>query len=138
MTDDTNLSRLQNAYHVWHDTKGASASTWLDLMSDEVGIFSMGEEAAGLSFAKDRQNKHEVVEYLTGLLADWTMVHWTPEIYVREGDRIAMFGHTAWTNKATGKTAETRIAHLWQFDDGKIVEFTEVFDSARVVAASNA
>ena len=132
MTDDSDLSQLQNAYHIWHETKGSSGKPWLDLMDDEVCIYSMGEEAPGLSFAKDRQSKEEVVEYLTGLLVDWTMVHWTPEIFVSEGDRIAMFGHTAWTNKATGKTAETRIAHLWKFRDGKIVEFTEVFDSARV------
>ena len=138
MAEDTDIDQLKNAYRVWHDTKGANASTWLELMSDEVRILNMGEETAGLSFAKDRHSKHEAVEYLTGILNEWTMVHWTPEIYVSEGDRIAMFGHTAWTNKATGKTAETRIAHLWQFHNGKIVEFTEVFDSARVAAAATA
>jgi len=138
MTDDSNLSQLKGAYQAWHDSKGADAGVWLDLMNDEVSIYNMGEDAAGLSFAKDRQSKQEAVEYLTGLLADWSMVHWTPQIFVNEGDRIAMFGKTAWTNKATGKTVETRIAHLWQFQNGKIAELTEVFDSARVAAAATA
>ena len=63
------------------------------------------------------------------------MDHWTPEVFVCEGDKIAMFGSCGWTNKANGRSAEARIAHLWRFRDGKIVEMTEIFDSARVTAA---
>jgi hypothetical protein len=57
---------------------------------------------------------------------------------VNEGDRIAMFGHCAWTNIATGKDMEVRVAHLWEFRDGQVVDYTEIFDSARATAAANA
>lgn len=49
-----------------------------------------------------------------------------------------MFGHCAWTNIATGKDMEVRVAHLWEFRDGQVVDYTEIFDSARATAAANA
>ena len=62
--------------------------------------------------------------------------HWSPEVYICEGDHIAMFGRCGWKNKATGKVADVRTAHLWKFKAGKVIEFTELFDSARVIAAA--
>jgi len=138
MANDTNLKRLKEAYQAWHETKGGSTDVWLDLMCDEVCVHNIGEEAAGLSFAKDRQSKQEFVDYLASILEEWKMIHWTSENYVNEGDRIAMFGHCAWTNIATGKDMEVRVAHLWEFRDGQVVDYTEIFDSARATAAANA
>ena len=73
---------------------------------------------------------------MAAITKDWSMVHWTPETYVAEGERVAVFGTCAWTSKATGKVADVRIAHLWQFENGAAVSLTEIFDSARAVAAA--
>ncbi|MGD9502514.1 MAG: nuclear transport factor 2 family protein [Methyloceanibacter sp.] len=64
------------------------------------------------------------------------MDHYTPQHFVCEGESIAMFGVCAYRHKGTGKTAECRIACLWRFRDGKAVEMTEIFDTARAVAAA--
>jgi ketosteroid isomerase-like protein len=136
MKDSSNVERLKAAYKAWHDTKGEDASVWLGLMEDDFRLVSMGQEAQGLAFAKERNSRQEAVGYLTGLLKEWRMVHWTPETFVCEGDRIAMFGRCAWANRATGKSAACRIAHLWTFRNGKAIELTEVFDSARAAAAA--
>lgn len=136
MSDGSNLDRLKAAYKAWIESKGAGSEPWLALFDDDFRLCSMDEATPGLSFAKDRHSKQEAVNYLTSLLADWTMVHWTPETFVCEGDNIAMFGRCAWTNKATGKTAEIRVAHLWEFRGSRIVGLTDVFDSGRAAAAA--
>ena len=136
MSTGSNLDRLKATYKAWHDTKGGSVDLWLDLMTDDVDILNIREESEGLAFAKDRKSKAEAHEYFASILEIGTMVHWTPETFVTEGDTIAMFGTCAWKIKKTGKIAEGRIAHLCRFRDGKLAAFTEVFDTARVVAAS--
>jgi ketosteroid isomerase-like protein len=136
MTTTDNVSALKAAYAVWHDRKGADTSAWLALMDDDFRIASMGDEGRGLAFVRERTAKVQAVEYLSSLTRDWTMIHFTPETYVADGDQVAMFGKTAWTNKATGKVAEVRTAHLWRFRNGKAIELIEIFDSARVVAAA--
>ncbi|MEZ5818018.1 MAG: nuclear transport factor 2 family protein [Hyphomicrobiaceae bacterium] len=132
----TNLERLQEAYKSWHDSKGSDPSPWFDLMADSVDIQSLGNESKPLAFANRRRSKQEAAEYFSSLTEHWTMVHWTPETFVTEGNRIAVFARCAWTNKATGKTVETPSAHLWQFEGGKAASIVEIFDSARVMAAA--
>ncbi len=131
-----NLERLKAAFKAWHDSKGASQQAWLDIMSDSVVIRSTGAPVQALAFAGHRHSKEGAVAYMTSLLGTWSMVHWTPETFVENGDRIAVFATCAWTNKATGKTAEVRIAHLWQFKDGKIASLDEIFDTGAAIAAA--
>ncbi len=131
-----NLDRLKAAYKAWHDSKGASQQSWLDVMSDSVEIRSTGAPVQALAFAGQRHTKQGAVAYMTSLLGTWRMVHWTPETFVESGDRIAVFANCAWICKATGKTAEVRIAHLWQFKDGKIASLDEIFDTAAAIAAA--
>lgn len=136
MAENPNLARLKSAYAVWNEFKGARTDAWLDLVSDDFNLLSIGEPHGPLAFGMPRRSKAEVVAYFASILADWTMVHWTPETYTCEGDRIAMFGRCAWTYKKTGKTVEVRSAHQWTFRDGKAVELIEIFDSARAAAAA--
>lgn len=132
----TNVERLQAAYKLWNDKKGLDTSGWLALISDSMRITSMGGDNAALAFAAERSNREEAVAYMAAITKDWSMVHWTPETYVAQGDHVAVFGTCAWTSKATGKVADVRVAHLWQFENGAAVSLTEVFDSARAVAAA--
>lgn len=136
MTSNENLEKLQAAYKGWADSKGKDPDCWLNILSDTVCLRTMGEESPGLAFAEDRFSKEEVAGYLTGLAENWDMIQWTPQTFVSDGDTIAMFGQCSWANKATRKIAACRIAHLCKFKDGEIVEFTEVFDSARAAAAA--
>lgn len=137
MTAGTNLDRLKSAYQAWHDSKGASGEPWLGLMAENVLMSSLAsDQGPELDFAGERRGRGEAAGYFTGLLNDWSMNEWIAETFVGEGDRICMFGHCSWTHKGTGKTANLRIAHYWEFEDGEVIGFTEVFDSARVIAAA--
>ncbi len=132
----TNIERLKAAYKGWHDGKGENPNIWLDLFSDEVDFRSMGGASDHLAFAANRRSKADAVGYFAGLAKDWSMIHWTPQTFVCEGNLIAVFGSCAWTNRATGKRADVGISHLWQFENGRVTAVTEIFDSARAVAAA--
>jgi len=136
MPDNPNLTALKAAYDVWHQSKGQRTDAWLALVADNMRIQSVGPEQPALAFAAPRRSKQEVVAYLAAITHEWQMVHYTPESYVCEGDRIAMFGRCAWTHKQTGKTAEVRVAQQWTFQNGLAVDLIEIFDSARAVAAA--
>jgi hypothetical protein len=58
----------------------------------------------GLEFTAQCCTRAEVRAYFTGLLADWTMLHYTVDDYICDGDKVAVIGRTAWTNKKNGKT----------------------------------
>ena len=137
MATEDNLAKLKVAYAAWNDRKGDSLGVWRELMDENIRLTAWGETAPGLTFAAPRGSRDEVIDYLGAILADWSMIHYTPHTFVCEGDRIAMFGSCAWTNKRTGKTAECGVAGLWRFADGKAVEFTDMFDSAVAAAAEN-
>ncbi len=45
-------------------------------------------------------------------------------------------GFSGYSLKANSYPLEVDIAHLWKFADGKIVDFLEIFDSAKAVAVA--
>lgn len=131
-----NLERLKAVQKGWNDTKGGNLAEWEAMFADNIRVRTVGNEPPGLAFARECLTKKDAMVFLTSMLKDWTMVHWTPETYVEDGDQIAVFGRCAWTHKATGKMADVLISDLWRFEDGKAVEFTEIFDTARAAAAA--
>lgn len=139
MNTQDNLAALRRAYAAWDEHKGGEPARelWRDLFADDVSLASVSEQTAGLEFAADRQSRTGALEYLTGIFQQWEMLHYTPETYVAEGARIAMFGRCAYRFRKTGRVCECRIACLWEFDDaGKAVSLVDIFDSALALAAT--
>jgi ketosteroid isomerase-like protein len=132
-----NVSKLREAYRLWHETRGASLDHWLELMADDVVFRSLAGGAPGLDFTRDCQSRDQVSRYFAELGADWEMVHYTVDALIADGDRVAMLGSCAWVHRATGQTVETPKADFHRFRDGKIVEFFEFFDTARALAAAS-
>lgn len=131
-----NLERLKQAYKQWHETKGASVDTWGALMADRFRFVSNDENQKGLSFSRNTVNRDDAKKRLRAIFDEWEMVHFSPETYVEDGDRIAMFGTCGYRNKATGKVAECLVSCLWVFEGDEAVAMTEIFDSAVAVAAA--
>jgi ketosteroid isomerase-like protein len=130
------MAKLKAAYREWHDTRGASAATWLALMADDVEMRSVADGAPGMAFSAPRKGKHTAHGYFTALAAEWEMVHHTPEVFLADGDRVAVFGRCAFRHRKTGKVADTAVANLWRFRDGLAVEYFELYDTARAFAAA--
>lgn len=130
------MTKLRAAYREWNDTRGASAATWVALMADDIEMRSVADGAPGMEFSAPRKGKATVYHYFTALAADWEMIHYTPEVFLADGDRVAVFGRCAFKNRKTGKTAETAVANLWRFRDGLAVEYFELYDTAKAFAAA--
>lgn len=137
MTSADNLNALKRCYELWNDTKGESVDAWLDLFDDTVDFRSLAmAQDPSVDFTKPCCSKAEVIQYLTGLKADWSMEHYTIDEYVVDGDRICAYGSTAWTNKRTGKSIDTPKLDFVKFKDGKIVFFYEFYDTAGLISAA--
>ena len=132
----TNFERLKDAYKAWHDTKGASVDVWGALMADTFHFVSNDETQPGLSFSRDTMDRVDAMARLRAIFDEWEMVHFTPETFVDDGSRIAMFGRCGYRSKATGKVANCLVGSLWVFDGDKAISTTEIFDSAVAVAAA--
>ncbi len=130
------LDRLKAAYAKWNESKGKSIPEWLELIADRCDIRSLANGAATLEFTKPRETREEFAGYLEALTGQMDMEHYTTRFFMEDGDRIAVFGTTAWTIKSTGKRVESLIATFWRFKDGKAVEFAEFYDTAAFINGS--
>lgn len=52
--------------------------------------------------------------------------------YVADGDTVVADGKYTWNHKETGAPCEVRMAHIWTLADGKVTNFLQHVDSARV------
>jgi len=55
--------------------------------------------------------------------------------YLDAGERVVALGRLLGRARATGIDFEARFAHIWDFQDGVIVTFDSILDSATVLAA---
>jgi ketosteroid isomerase-like protein len=131
-----NVAVLKEEYRKWHETRGGSVDTLVGILDDDVSWGSVPRGAAPLEFAGQYKGKSSLRGYFDALLADWEMVHYTIDEYVAQGDVVVARGSCAWTNKKTGKTADTPKVDFWRFRNGKAVEFYEYFDTACAAAAA--
>src|SRR5215470_2168063 len=80
-----NVAKLKHAYREWHDSKGGSVKTWLDLVADDVKVYSLAAGAPEVEFTAAVSSKKDFERYFTGLLADWEMIHYTTGTFITEG-----------------------------------------------------
>lgn len=134
--ETTNVEILKDAYHQWNKTLGGSVDHFFGFLDDKISFGSVPRGTAPLQFATQYNSKNELRGYFDGLLRDWTMVYYRIDEYIAQGEAVVARGSTSWTNKNTGKTAETPKVDFWRFRNGKAIEFYEYFDTANVVAAA--
>jgi ketosteroid isomerase-like protein len=132
------VAKLRAAYQRWHDTRGQSVADWIDLMADDVKIRSVADGADGMKFSAPRDGKATAKDYFTALAGEWEMIHHTAEEFIADADggQVAVFGRVAFKCLRTGKVAESHIAHRWRFRDGLVVEYFEIYDTAKAFAAA--
>lgn len=136
MPINDNARKLEQAFVTWHVTKGRSTDVWLDLMAEDVRFHSLAGGAPGAEFAVECRSRADFVRYLEGLTKDWEMIHYETSVFAADGDRVVMLGSTAWRNKRTRKVVDTPKADLVTFRDGRIIDFAEFYDTAKLFAAA--
>ena len=128
--------QLREAYAHWNETKAGDTSKWMDLMSDRIVFRSLAGGAPGMEFTKKCHSKSDVEHYFAGLMDDWELIYYVPDVFIVEDDRIAVLGKCSFKSKRTGKVVESPKADFFIFENGKIIEFYEFYDTAKAFAAS--
>ncbi len=132
---ERNVETLRDAYIHWQNTKG-DAQVWLDILDDHVDWGSLADGAPGMEFTQKRASKDDVVGYFAGLAENWTMNSYHINEFVAQGGRVVAIGECSWTHKRTGKTAAIGKVDVWMFENGKVTQFMEFFDTLRAVEAT--
>jgi ketosteroid isomerase-like protein len=55
-----------------------------------------------------------------------------PTQIIAEGDTVVALGNYSWNHKASGQPAEVKMVHVWKVADGRLTEFQQHTDTARV------
>ena len=69
------------------------------------------------------------------IAADWDGYTAAITELVDGGDTIVGLGTYSGTHKASGRSFEARVAHVWRLRDGRVVAFEQFTDTARVAEA---
>lgn len=134
---ERNKTLLQRCYDRWHETKGGSIDEWMAIIADTIAFRSLAMGGVDtLRFTAPKMTRAEVEDYFRGLVGNWSIIYFTVDHYVAEGDKVCAVGNTAWRNKQTGKTLETPKVDFWQFRDGKAISFFEYYDTAGLLKAA--
>ncbi|MFK8252442.1 nuclear transport factor 2 family protein [Ancylobacter terrae] len=136
MQEGSDLARLKAAYAAWDRCKAEDIGMWLALVDDNIVLNPIAASEPGLEFTRPGSGRERLIAYFDALRGAWRMLCFRPITFVAEGERIAMFGETSWEFRATGRTATTAVAHLWRFEGGTAVEWTEIFDGSTAAAAA--
>ena len=72
------------------------------------------------------------------LAADWDGFAVEPEEFLDAGDTIVVLGRYRGTHKATGRTMNPQLAHVWRIADGKVTGFQQYVDTLAVARATGA
>ncbi len=134
--ESENVKVLRGAYETWAQSKAANIDCWVSIVADDARLKSLADGAPELDFTRPRSGKSEIIDYLTGLTAEWEMLFYRIDEYVAQGDRVVAIGATSWRNKRTGKVVVTPKVDLWRMKGGKVVHFFEFYDTARLFAAA--
>lgn len=86
-------------------------------------------DAEGYPYAGTYVGPDALMEGLIARIgAEWDNYTAVPTTYIAEGDRVVALGDYSGTYKATGRSVEVPFAHVWQFEDGKVVSFRQFTD----------
>ena len=106
-----------------------------DIMATDVEL----HEPKGIAGGGIHHGFDEIVENVFSKLGDeWVDVSVVPERYVADGDTVVALHIWSGTSAKTGKSVEYPNAHVFQFKDGEVVQWTSYADTAVFNAALEA
>jgi len=88
-------------------------------------------EAAGGPYGGVSIGPNAVLENVFARIgAEWHGFAAVPSEFVADGATVVALGEYSGTYKTTGKSFKAPFAHVWKFDDGKVVSFQQYTDTA--------
>jgi ketosteroid isomerase-like protein len=128
-TGKTNIKKVQELYDSF--TEGDFEAI-RDIMDPGVEL----HEPKGISGGGTQHGFDDIVENVFSRIgAEWEDVSVVPDRYVADGDTVVVLLTWSGTGIKTGKSVAYPNAHVFDFEDGKIVQWTSYADTALFNAA---
>ena len=129
---------VQEVNKRWSETKGGNADEVLGAFADKVQMLStlspdIPHEVSGTHFTKA-----QAAQYFESVARDWEMIDFVTDRYITDEDDIVMVGRCHWRHRETGRDVDSPYVQIMHFEDGKVTQFIELFDSlgfARAIGA---
>jgi uncharacterized protein len=124
-----------------HDTLRAIMGAYLQgdlaplmaIASDDI-VWDSNARRSQFRFGGIFKGRVGLQEALALIASEFAMLKYDVREIVGEGDIVWALSDVILSEHKTGKRASFRLANRWQFRDGKLVQFTEFFDTAGVLA----
>lgn len=131
MSEQDNVRIVQNAYAAFErgDIEGL-----LQLVADDVEWITPGPSDI-MPAAGHRRGREGVADFFSSLSAQEDVELFEPQEYIAQGEKVVALAKYRGRVKATGRTAETDLVHVFDIKDGKVQRFREFFDTAAVLGA---
>ena len=127
-----NLSKIKNVYQAF--ATGDIPTVLAAMHADIEWTEALGGPYGGV-FVGPQAVLENVFVKLGG---DWERFTAEPHQFIEDGDTIVVLGTYKGTHKATGKSFEAPVAHVWHMADGVAVKFHQYTDTAVQLAATQA
>lgn len=109
------------------DLPGMMADFATDIVWTEAAGFPLAGTYVGADSVRDN--------VFIALAKDWDGWAVAIDELAVDGETVVGLGTYTGTNKSTGKSLSTRVAHVWRVRDGKAVKFEQITDTAEVLDA---
>jgi ketosteroid isomerase-like protein len=130
------MSEQENAKvveQVYGHFKSGDIQSLLNLMSDDVEWELPNIE--NVPFAGKRHGREQVGEFFKSLADTEEALHFEPEEFIAQGDKVVALGHYRWRVKSTGREFEADWAHVFTIRNDKVSKMHEYIDTAAVASA---
>jgi hypothetical protein len=134
--EQQNIAILKEAYTAWDAGKGSDPTVWTRLVAPAFLMHLLAQGTPPLEFTARICSPADFDRYFQGLARDWSMNFFRIDRYVAQGNMVVAMGECSFTNRHTGKTVTTPKLDTFKFLHGKIVEVSELYDSAKVISAA--
>lgn len=127
---------MRSPYQIVNDHYQASARQDLAGMMADVSPTVQWTEMDGFPCAGTWIGPQQVTEHVFAVLGrEWQDYRFELEELIDGGSSVVGIGTYRGTFKATGKSMQARVVHVWRVAQGKIVRFEQFTDTLRVVQA---
>ena len=96
------------------------------------------EAPANVPYGGKRRGPSEIVGFFQGLDSSCADMKLSPEHFVAQGDSVTTFGRFSGKAKATGNRFDVPYGHYFRIQDGKIVHYINLSDTATLSAVFGA
>jgi ketosteroid isomerase-like protein len=134
MSEDANVRMLVSAYSSF---KKGDIESVLKILTENVEWTTPGPPEL-MPIAGRRRGRQEVAEFFATLKKQEDVELFEPQEYIAQRDKVVALIKYRGRVRATGKTVESNLVHIFTFVNGKIKSFQEYYDTAATLDAYKA